>query len=92
MSKEYIFDNARIQSRLNSIGRLTYVIAVDTVDIPTYCLVRSTDENSTVLLLKQIQDVTEFETEVANLSKYFNAEVYGKVKPLITLTNHSSQS
>lgn len=54
-----------------------YVIGVDLNDegASGYCLVKKIGKTMTVLLCKGINDKDEFELEVNNLAKYFNAKI-----------------
>lgn len=55
-----------------------YVIGVDTYDENNnaYCLGRIIDEKPEIILVKNIRNKTDFDEEVKNLSKYFNAQIY----------------
>lgn len=57
-------------------NNIRYVIGTDTFDkgVFTYCLLRRVGDICEVLLLKSMHDEGEFEEEVKNLSKYFNAD------------------
>jgi hypothetical protein len=52
-----------------------YYICVDTYDenANAYCLSKMYDKNFDIVLCKTIHDKSEFEMEVENLTKYFNA-------------------
>ena len=53
----------------------TFVIGIDTCDEKyAYCLVRCIDKKKEVILVKTMNNKKEFEKEVDNISKYFNAE------------------
>ena len=54
-----------------------YVMGIDTYDKDTltYCLSRKVNKTFEVILRKTIRDEKEFQQEVDNLAKYFNAEV-----------------
>lgn len=78
--------NTNITIGINFIFKSTikgpkYIIGVDTYDenANTYCLVRILDENQEVILTKTICDKKEFDKEVENLSKYFDAVIIKEV-------------
>ena len=55
-----------------------YALGVDTYDKNSlaYCLTRKIDGNIEILLCKKMKDEIEFEQEVKNLAKYFNADTF----------------
>ena len=59
------------------VAPVKYTIGVDTYDknFPTYCLCRLKGETVEVLLSKTMRDEKEFEREVQDLAKYFNADI-----------------
>lgn len=68
----------RIYSGNLKVEKPSYVIGVDTYDkrVNTYCLMRRRIDNSLeIILLKTIRNEKDFNTEVENLSKYFNADI-----------------
>lgn len=52
-----------------------YVIGTDVCDIPTYCLCKILRNTIEFILVKSIHDKKDFDQEVENLAKYFNAEI-----------------
>ncbi len=60
-----------------SIPQVEYVVGIDTYDekANAYCLVRAIDGNKEVILSKTVIDPKEFQEEVDNLAKYFNAKI-----------------
>lgn len=60
----------------------TYSIGVDTYDKKTlaYCLCKNLNGTMEILLAKTMNKEKEFKQEVENLSKYFNATIYGEVE------------
>lgn len=72
-----MIDKDRIQKAIESMPEIKYVMGVDCHDdIGAYCLMRFIDgkEPEMILSKKKINDV-QFEEEVENLSKYFNATI-----------------
>jgi len=73
----YVFSNALMQEW--SLGKeiSKYVIGVDTYDHSSmsYCLVKKVGEKMEVMLSKRMFDKEEFDEEVKNLAKYFNAKI-----------------
>lgn len=55
-----------------------YYIGTDTYDKKAlcYCLTKKTGDNFEILLSKTMRDKAEFNQEVENLAKYFNAEIF----------------
>lgn len=45
----------------------------------SYCLVCSQAKNSSIVLINTRDSETEFDEEVANLAKYFNAKIVAEV-------------
>lgn len=62
----------------SSIKQPYYAIGVDTYDKEhlAYCLVKELNGVSEILLLKTMSNESEFNQEVDNLAKYFNANVF----------------
>lgn len=54
-----------------------YTIATDCYDeeVNSYCLVRTFNKQTDFIMLKTIKDKKEFDEEVSNLAKYFNAKI-----------------
>lgn len=50
-----------------------FIIGIDT---NAYCLVKSQNGKTEILLSKVIKNKKQFEKEVTNLSIYFNAKIY----------------
>lgn len=74
VTSSYLFDWNLIKDK---VVEPEYFMGVDTYDkeINSYCLTRRVDGVIEVLLSKEIKDENDFEKEVENLSKYFNAKV-----------------
>lgn len=74
MSK--IFDVNTVKENLE-FSKPTYMIGVDNTDkrYLSYCLARDINGIFEVLLSKSMTDDSDFEEEVENLAKYFNAEI-----------------
>lgn len=67
-----------IEMQKESAKDISYAIGVDTYnkDCLTYCLVRKNIGGiAEVLLLKKMNNRKDFDEEVGNLAKYFNATV-----------------
>lgn len=62
-----------------------YVLGVDTLDddANAYCLMRVSGDNKEVILCKSLKKGDDFDSEINNLARYFNADLvmteYGKV-------------
>jgi hypothetical protein len=52
-------------------------------DFLSYCLVREIDGLSTVIILNTMNNEDEFQRQVENLSKYFNATIIKEVTKTI---------
>lgn len=65
---------------LKSIS-IDFFIGVDTCDKDNlaYCFAKKSDGITEILLAKTMSDEKKFKEEVENLSKYFNATVYGEI-------------
>jgi len=74
VTSSYLFDWNTIKDK---IIEPEYFMGVDTYDKKrnAYCLTRRVDGTTEVLLSKVIKDENDFEKEVENLAKYFNAKV-----------------
>lgn len=74
VTSSYLFDWNTIKE---NIIEPEYFMGADTYDkeMNAYCLTRRVDGVIEVLLSKVIKDENDFEKEVENLSKYFNAKV-----------------
>ncbi len=75
MSKE-AFDKQKLDNALNNLKNIgvRYVIGIDHGDtISSYCLVRFIGDKIDVVLSKTSSDKDDFESEVDNIVKYFNA-------------------
>ena len=76
-----IFDIEKIKDLTPS----KYVLGVDTLDDDgnAYCLMRVSGDNKEVILCKSMKKGDDFDSEVNNLARYFNADLvmteYGKV-------------
>lgn len=70
----YLFDKFLFTNAINK--KQEYFIGVDTEDkILAYCFGRIVDGVFEILLSKCMKNETEFNQEVDNLAKYFNANV-----------------
>ncbi len=69
-----LFDK-KLFKNINTVNQ-KYHIGIDTYDKDNlaYCLTRTIDKVTEVLLLKRMKDETAFNEEVDNLAKYFNAK------------------
>lgn len=76
MHKRFLFDKDLLDK--SKIKHPQYIIGVDTYDKDAlaYCLSRKVDGVIEIILLKTMRNEKQFEEEVQNLSKYFNAEVF----------------
>jgi len=74
VTSSYLFDWNTIKDK---IIEPEYFMGVDTYDkkMNAYCLTRRVDGIIEILLSKVIKDENDFEKEVENLAKYFNAKV-----------------
>jgi hypothetical protein len=74
VTSSYLFDWRTINDK---IIEPEYFMGVDTYDkeMNAYCLTRRVDGVTEILLSKVIKDENDFEKEVENLAKYFNAKV-----------------
>jgi hypothetical protein len=72
---DYVFDR-KILDKL-STKTPSYTIGIDKDDKKglAYCLVANIDGKFNVILCKNMHNETEFDIEVGNLSKYFNARI-----------------
>jgi hypothetical protein len=79
LQKNYVFDIELLEKLKGE--KPTYSIGVDTIDKYNlaYCLCKNSDDKMEILLAKTTADKKEFKEEVENLSKYFNAEIYGEL-------------
>lgn len=74
-NNKYLFDN-KLMSKARKI-KTNFYIGIDTYkgSPNCYCLSKDTNGVIEILLAKQIWSEEEFNTEVKNLSKYFNATI-----------------
>lgn len=74
VTSSYLFDWNTIK---DNIIEPEYFMGVDAYDkkMNAYCLTRRVDGITEILLSKVIKDENDFEKEVENLAKYFNAKV-----------------
>jgi len=70
-----IFNNEKLINLGNKHPK--FYIGVDTYDEKkcAYCMVVKTDDEQRIILAKTIPDKKQFEEEVNNLAKYFNAQI-----------------
>jgi len=75
VSSSYLFEWNKIKDK---ITEPEYFMGVDTYDkkMNAYCLTRRVDGVTEILLSKVIKEENDFEKEVENLAKYFNAKVF----------------
>lgn len=80
VGRSYVFDR-KLLDKLKG-DKPTYSIGVDTYDKKAlaYCLCKTNDGKMEILLAKTMRVEKEFKQEVENLSKYFNATIYGEVE------------
>ncbi len=85
----YMFFSVDLQNKLEQSARqlsdMEYIIGIEktgikdqdrcTHDMNAYCLLRKLPHGCTLILSKIIRDEMEFDEEVANLAKYFNAKL-----------------
>lgn len=76
ISSSFLFNKSMLDKAI--IKQPYYAMGVDTYDKDalTYCLSRKVDGVVEILLCKTMSDETEFNQEVENLAKYFNADVF----------------
>ena len=74
VTSSYLFDWNTIKDK---IIEPEYFMGVDTYDkeMNAYCFTRRVDGVTEILISKVIKDENDFEKEVENLAKYFNAKV-----------------
>ena len=74
VTSSYLFDWQTINEK---IIEPEYFMGIDTYDkkMNAYCLTRRFNGITEILLSKVIKDENDFEKEVENLAKYFNAKV-----------------
>ncbi len=79
MSENSVFDKKLLEGL--AAKEPVYRIGVDCYDSDNlaYCLGREMGEHFEILLAKTMRGKREFEMEVKNLSKYFNAEIIGEL-------------
>lgn len=72
----YLFDRSKLENVI--VKPPYYAIGVDTYtkDKLAYCLSRKVNDDVEILLAKTMRDEKEFEQEVENLAKYFNADIF----------------
>jgi len=75
----YLFDRSKLENVI--VKPPYYAIGIDTYtkDKLAYCLSRKVDDVVEILLAKTMRDEKEFEQEVENLAKYFNADIFRSV-------------
>jgi hypothetical protein len=75
VSRSFLFDKALLDK--NIIKQPEYIMGVDTYDKDAlvYCFGRKIDGVFEIMLTKTMRNETEFNQEIENLVKYFNAEV-----------------
>jgi hypothetical protein len=82
--EDSFFDVKMLTARLEKIKKMniSYAIGVDTSDenCMAYCLSKIIDDRHEILLIKTMSNKNEFNQEVENLSKYFNAVILKDVK------------
>ena len=74
---EGVFNKELLELAISTVRRVDYVIGVDATDknSQSYCLARVVQGESEIILMNLMTDEKDFEEEVANLTKYFNAKV-----------------
>lgn len=80
-----MFNREILKEQLVKLDKATakHYIGIDrSKNINSYCLVRHFDNVPEIILSKSIIDLREFNEEVSNLSKYFNAEIIEESIPL----------
>ena len=75
MEEIYLFDKKLFDNI--KVVQQNYVIGVDIYDnnVLSYCLARNIDGVIEFILCKSMKDKKEFEKEVENLAKYFDAVI-----------------
>lgn len=76
MAPNHIFNIERIVEQQKMCTPI-YIIGIDKYDKRNmaYCLVMKTKEAQHALLAKTLHDEHDFDQEVGNISKYFNAKI-----------------
>lgn len=76
VSGSFLFDKSLLEKA--TIKQPEYVMGVDTYDKDAlaYCFGRKVDGVFEIMLSKTMRDENEFNQEVENLAKYFNADVF----------------
>ena len=76
VSGSFLFDKALLEKAI--IKQPEYVIGVDAYDKDAlaYCFGRKVDGVFEIMLAKTMRNENEFNQEVENLAKYFNADVF----------------
>lgn len=76
VSGSFLFDKSLLEKA--TIKQPEYVMGVDTYDKNAfaYCFGRKVDGVFEIMLSKTMRDENEFNQEVENLAKYFNADVF----------------
>lgn len=79
VSSSFVFDPALLDKIKGDAP--TYSIGVDTYDEKSlaYCFCKHLDGKVEILLAKTMRSKKDFKEEVGNLSKYFNAKIFGEV-------------
>jgi len=79
VSSSFVFDPALLDKI--KVDAPTYSIGVDTYDENSlaYCFCKHLDGKVEILLAKTMRSKKDFKEEVSNLSKYFNAKIFGEV-------------
>jgi len=79
VSGSYGFDTEKLDEAIKKAinTEIVYCIGINTYDKDnyTYCLSRTIDKKFEIILLKRKKDRKEFDEEVENMAKYFNAKV-----------------
>ena len=74
-----VFNRELLKERIKEIGKSKpeYFIGIDTYDSEslTYCLSMKFGESNNIILLKTMRDRQDFDEEVKNLAKYFDAVI-----------------
>jgi hypothetical protein len=83
MEESNVFDVKRLSELFEnlSVEQPKYFICADTVDkdVSAYCLAKTYNGEFHFILTKRMRSGKEFDEEVANLAKYFNAEFVKEV-------------
>jgi hypothetical protein len=69
-----LFDSNQINRSIIENPEYIIIVDVSDKDLKTYCFGMVNDGVFEILLSKVIEDSEEFEQEVSNLTKYFNAK------------------